>query len=152
MVETPRSDGACSQSDSELGISFQQTVLTPDFARDAQLDEQNYAPQILHRLHPLHCNFVEKHDLSTPGCSPGVAGCCFADKLLCSVHTEQLPSVYLCAEGAVLSSHSPSSCEWEVRAHIQDWLCCRVRKCPIFRVHVLSYKNELTSFEALLSQ
>lgn len=147
---------ACSQPDSELAIGWQHALPTsrPPFAPgDAQFDEENYAPQIPHRLHPLHCNFVEKHDLSTPGCCPGVAGCCFADKLLCSVHTEQLPSVYLCAGRAPLSSHSPSSCEWAARAHIQDRLCCRARGSPTFRVHALSFfKCTGLSFEALLSQ
>lgn len=52
----------------------------------------------------LHCNFPEKHDLSTPGCCPGVVGCCFADELLYSVHTEQLPPVYLCDGSSLLSS------------------------------------------------
>lgn len=73
----------------------------------------------------LHCNFLEKRDLSTPGCHPGVAGSCFADELLYSVHTEQLPSVYLCVGSSLFSSHMPSICEWEARAHVQEVLCCR---------------------------
>lgn len=90
----------------------------------------------------LHCNFLEKHDLSTLGCCPGVAGCCFADELLYSVHTEQLPSVYLCVGSSLFSSYMPSICEWEVRAHFQEALCCRRRINPTFRLHVLSHKNE----------
>lgn len=91
------------QHNSELAISWQHTLPRADpVCSQGCSSWQNYAPQILHRLHSLHCNFLEKHDLSTPGCCPGVSGCCFADKLLCSVHTEQLPSVYLCAERALI--------------------------------------------------
>lgn len=39
--------------------------------RDAQVDEQNYALQFLTDCTLLHCNLLEKHDLSTPGCFPG---------------------------------------------------------------------------------
>lgn len=88
----------------------------------------------------LHCNFL---DLSTPGCCPGVAGCCFADELLYSVHTEQLPSVRLCAGSSLSSSHMPSICEWEVQADVQEALRCRsIRNPACIGLHVLSRKNK----------
>lgn len=90
-------------------------------------------------LSPI-CNIVEKHDLSTPGCCPGVADCCFADELLSCVQTEQLPSVYLCVGSSRLSSPMPSNCEWEFQAHIHKKHSVAGAECYIQTACIILWK------------
>ena len=137
-----------SSHNSELAtVSYQLTACRPKgrsclFSGILRLMNRIMLHRFLTDCTLLHCNFLEKRDLSTPGCCPGVAGCCFADELLYGVHTEQLPSVYLCVGSPLFSSHMPSICEWEARAPVQEALCWRRRRNPTFKLRVLSHKNE----------
>lgn len=97
---------------------------------------------------PLHRNFLAKHDLSTPGCCPVVAGCCFAERLLCSVHTEQLPSAYLCGERGFLSYHLQNSFEWEGQTQMQKALFSGIlKKNPNFLLHKFSKKESFLQYK-----